>query len=582
VKKSGKVVGRVTTYGDDAPRQVTRPTKIEWLLLVAILAIGAWLRFSHLDLLEFQGDEAFAANLALKCVREGALPSAGLMSSVGVTNPPLFIYLLIPMFAISANPVFASCCIAALGLGAVVVCWWIGRKYHGRLAGLTAAAFFAVSPWAVIYSRKIWAQDFVPVFATATMWAVHALVLGKKSKAVFWAILLPLCVIQIHFSGVALTATVLAILLWLRPKIDWRFAVAGALTAVVLMIPYLQLQSRNGWADFRQAMNAVGGGQQWEQLQGVTTHPVSGYRLPSKENLSYALAIMNAGRIEDVLGVNASPQVGGEIYKLKGISYQKFFFRKAFSMVDTILALQRIAFVAVLVWLAVLAGRGVKKLKVESEAARAAWILVLWFVAPVAVFIVAGLWTYLTYFAILYPMHFLVCGAGAEWLARRLKPAAAYIAVAVLAATNVVFMLDYYQFIEHNGGAQGTFGTALGIKQQAARYLAEQGGEPLHAECVTQLALATAPTQEERTALTRKIGQPRLIELNHEGKPELPQLEWPLLVAQQPAGAGAWPSNTTVVLVDGNREALQPQQWQQLDQFPKTNFGPIKVFFVKQ
>jgi hypothetical protein len=152
----------------------------------------------------------------------------------------------------------------------------------------------------------------------------------------------------------------------------------------------------------------------------------------------------------------------------------------------------------------------------------------------------------------------------------------------VLAAANVVFMLDYYQFVGRNGGAQGTFGTALGIKQQAARYLAEQGGEPLHAECVTQLALATAPTQEERTALARKIGQPRLIELNHEGKPELPQLEWPFLIAQQTAGQGEWPTNTTVVLVDGNREALQPQQWQQLDQFPKTNFGPIKVFFVKQ
>jgi hypothetical protein len=581
VNKSGKVGGCAIVHGDVAPRQVTRPTRTEWLLLVAILAVGAWLRFSHLSLLEFQGDEAFAANLALKCVREGTLPSAGLMSSVGVTNPPLFIYLLIPMFAINANPVFASCCIAALSLAAVAVCWWIGRKYYGPLAGLTAAAFFAVSPWAVIYSRKIWAQDFVPVFATASIWAVHALVLDKRPKAVFWAILLPLCVIQIHFSGVALTATVLAILLWLRPKIDWRFAAAGVLTAVVLMIPYLQLQSRNGWTDFRQAMNTVGSGQQWEQLQGVTTHPVSGYRLPSKENLSYALAIMNAGRIEDVLGISAAPEFDrAQVWAKKPQSPR--YFTAVLRLGDWPLLIQRLAFIAALVWLMIGAVRGVKKLNVQSETARAAWILVLWFVVPVAVFVVAGLWTYLTYFAILYPVHFLVCGAGGEWLARRLKPAATYVAVAVFAAANVVFMLDYYQFIERNGGAQGTFGTALGIKQRAARYLAEQGGEPLRAECVTQLALATASTQDERAALVRKIGQPRLIELNHEGKPELPQLEWPFLVAQQPAGLGAWPSNTTVVLVDGNREALQPQQWQQLDQFPKTNFGPIKVFFVKQ
>ena len=36
------------------------------------------------------------------------------------------------------------------------------------------------------------------------MWAVHALVFGKKPKAIFWCLLLPLCVVQIHFSGVAL------------------------------------------------------------------------------------------------------------------------------------------------------------------------------------------------------------------------------------------------------------------------------------------------------------------------------------------------------------------------------------------
>src|SRR5206468_2749535 len=78
----------------------------EWVGLVLIFGVGAWLRFSHLDLLEFQGDEAYAAQLALQFVKHGQLPTAGLMSSVGVTNPPLFIYLLIPMFAISANPVF--------------------------------------------------------------------------------------------------------------------------------------------------------------------------------------------------------------------------------------------------------------------------------------------------------------------------------------------------------------------------------------------------------------------------------------------------------------------------------------------
>ena len=175
----------VATSGSAGAEPSKRLTRWEWILLALILAVGAWLRFSHLDLLEFQGDEAYAANLALEFVKHGKLPMAGLMSSVGVTNPPLFIYLLIPMFALSANPAVVSCCIAFLALAAVVVCWHVGRKYYGPVAGLAAAAFFAVSPWAVIYSRKIWAQDFVPIFATATMWAVHALVIGQAAEGGF-------------------------------------------------------------------------------------------------------------------------------------------------------------------------------------------------------------------------------------------------------------------------------------------------------------------------------------------------------------------------------------------------------------
>jgi len=51
-------------------------------------------------------------------------------------------------------------------------------------------------------------------------------------------------------------------------------------------------------------------------------------------------------------------------------------------------------------------------------------------VVPVAVFALAGLWTYLTYFAILFPVHFLTCGVAA----RKLKPAATIGIVGALAA----------------------------------------------------------------------------------------------------------------------------------------------------
>jgi hypothetical protein len=188
---------------------------------------------------------------------------------------------------------------------------------------------------------------------------------------------------------------------------------------------------------------------------------------------------------------------------------------------------------------------------------------------------------YLTYFVILYPVHFLVCGAAAEKLAAKQRWLVAA-AVAVLVAGNVVFMLDYYSFVGNNGGAQGTFGSALGYKQTATRFLAGQGGERLRRESELQLALATSRSREERARLAQSLGQPMLLELNHQGQPEMPQMEWPLLITQAPGAETALSTNTAVVLVDRNREALPPELWQRLAAYPATNFGPIWLYFVQR
>ncbi len=297
-----------TVSAQPATRGAQLPSRIEWLILAGIVVVGAWLRFQHPELLEFKSDEAFAANQALEFVRGGKLPTSGLMSSVGVSNPPLFIWLLIPMFFLTSNIAVVCGMISALGLAAVVATWWIGRRYYGSVSGLVAAALFASGPWAVVYSRKIWAQDFVPVLATGTMWAAHSLILGKNPKAIFWLLCLPLCVIQIHYSGFALTASAIVVVVLLRPRIDWRFAVAGVALAIALALPYVIAQQKSGWAEWKR-MSEEGSGRHWEQLpRGMTINPQSGYPFPRRptEAWRHALAIMNAGEIEDILGLSTS------------------------------------------------------------------------------------------------------------------------------------------------------------------------------------------------------------------------------------------------------------------------------------
>jgi len=541
------------------------PATVEWLALAGIVAVGAWLRFQHTELLEFKSDEAFAANQALEFVRAGKLPTAGLMSSVGVSNPPLFIWLLIPMFYLTSNIAVVCGMISTLGLAAVVATWWIGRKYYGSVSGLAAAALFATGPWAVIYSRKIWAQDFVPVLATGAMWAAHSLVLGKNPKAIFWLLCLPLCTIQIHFSGFALTATAIAIVVVLRPRIDWRFAVAGVAVALALAMPYVFEQQKTGWAEWKR-MSEEGSGRRWERLPpGMTINPQSGYPFPRRptEAWRHALAIMNAGEIEDILGLSASEALDpNHIWSSKHSGQNRYFdtcvadCEFTLDARDWLPALQQLAFSIGLLWFGVVAAKSLKQVLrrqvTADDESKGAWILVLWIVVPLLAYLVAGLWTYLSYYVILYPVFFLVLGA----LARRAVPSKILVAgVAIFAVGNIVYMLDVNRYLVQYGGAQGTYGTGLGFKQAAAGYVA-----------------ARADAKE-------LVAQDRLLQMDQWQRAEPAQLDLPFLAMLHGSGHEL-ATNQLMLIIDDNRTSYDAGRVNFGGD--GTNCGPMHVYIISR
>jgi hypothetical protein len=544
----------------------------EWAGLVLLVAVGAWLRFSHLGLIEFKGDEAMAAELALRFVRDGVLPKAGLMSSVGVTNPPMFIYLLIPMFAISSDPQVITCLLALQGLAAVVLCWHVGRRYIGPVAGLAAAALFSVSPWAVIYSRKIWAIDVEPLWMVLLLWSVLSVIIDKKAKAIFWVALLCLCLCQNHYAGVALTGAVLGMLVVLRPRCDWRWATAGVVIAVVVGLPYVQFQRENNWRDFQQILHTVGG-QKFQIPPGVTIHPLSGQRVPRREHWVHALAIMNAGEVEDVLGLSASSKVDPHHIWEKKIGGSKPYFDDNLTWGEWLLVVQRMLYIVGLAYLGVRAARAIQRTRTfpyfevgEDTEARIGLILVAWVAGTLAVFYVARLWTLLLYYVILYPTHYWVVGILVRDALRKAQAVGARVLIvgglALILAGNLVYMQDVYRFLTVHGGAFGTYGSGLAYKRQAARFLLEN------------------------TDVAEMQAEQRLGQMDQFGRLEPPQEDLPYLLrldSQRPVRTSATiPTNVVVVLVDDNRSYFTPEQWGQLTGLPQTNFGPIRLFFARR
>ena len=103
-----------------------------------------------------------------------------------------------------------------------------------RGGALAAALLFAVAPWAVIESRKIWAQDLLPFFTILFfIFAFSWLREGRWRHALAMAVTLSI-LNQVHYSSVALWP-ILLFLIWRRRSVRAlkQLAVGAALYAVL-------------------------------------------------------------------------------------------------------------------------------------------------------------------------------------------------------------------------------------------------------------------------------------------------------------------------------------------------------------
>jgi 4-amino-4-deoxy-L-arabinose transferase-like glycosyltransferase len=442
-------------------------TSNHWWLL-AIIAVAAYLRVSHIGLLEFKADEANAVVLAVKMIRGEAFPSVGLTYSVGVRQAPLYIYLLAPFFALSRSPAAFTIGWGLISTAAVGFCYWIGRQFFNEKIGLMAAALFAVSPWAVIYSRKIWPQDFLPVFCTALLWMWYKFLIEEKRRYLLGIVLLSVAAWQAH-----LTATNLIVMggvLWLvcRYPLNWKQIGIGLGVNLVLLLPYINFQMQQNWEDFRRASSVVEASNQAQvyTVQGI--HPQWGFPLPSRDYFGYVLSTVSGGQMEDILGLSTADFAAQD-----GAS-------------KTLIALMKLLFVFAFVAAGVTVIRRAKASPrfpyFDLSPSHRLTVLWLWVLTPVVFFGLVGLRTYLSYFALLFPATALLIAwaidAGQQFFRSRgaigkVVVPALWVVFALVVVGQFAYVQKLYGFLEEQGGARGTYGVIYKHKVDLCKRIAE-------------------------------------------------------------------------------------------------------------
>lgn len=237
-----------------------RRVRIAWELAALFFVVGAaaFLRMGYPGVVEFKRDEAALSLVALDFLRTGNLPLLGIVSSVGIPNAPFNAYIMAIPYAFSSSPIVATQFIGLMNVGAVALAYGFLRRYTGLFPALLAGFAFAVSPWAVIFSRKIWAQDMLPLFIMAVLVSgIYGFVHGRRWGQMAF---LPLLVItgQIHY-GAFVIGPVVVYLLWhgrhyLTRAFWWSILLAG-----LPLVPYALGLIRADLFNLDVLRNALGG-----------------------------------------------------------------------------------------------------------------------------------------------------------------------------------------------------------------------------------------------------------------------------------------------------------------------------------
>lgn len=408
-------------------------SRAEGVALVLILALAALLRIGWPGLTEFKQDEAQLYGLALDLVELKALPLRGITSSVGLPNAPVSVYLFaIPLVAWK-SPLAATIFVGALNTASVGLAYLMARRYWGCPAAVVGALLYAAAPWAVIYSRKIWAQDLLPMFVTGYMFAgLLAFVEGRRRWMLAHLALLAI-IIEIHFSGLALAPLTLALSIFYRRRVDWRFVAGGVGLAALTALPVL--------------FYALGRRAEWTIFAGLIAQLLARKAEFSADSFTLPAMLIQGADVHSLAGPSA--------YRAFDATVPDFHW---LLLVGLLAALAGLCLVLWRMWVC----------RAQSRAAEvdAGLVMGLWFILPSLFFFWHSTPVFPHYFIILFPAPFLLAGLAAAVLLARWRWL--WLAPLALAASQVWIVLALLRFV----GAQATpggFGTPLGIMLRTAQ-----------------------------------------------------------------------------------------------------------------
>jgi 4-amino-4-deoxy-L-arabinose transferase-like glycosyltransferase len=405
-----------------------RAQRLTWATAGAgvVVALAAWLRLRHLGLAEYNDDQAIALRIA-RDILHGGLRTTGLTSSSGAANPPLYVYMVAAVASIRSGLIFATQSVAVLSALAVALTYVLVRRRFGDVTALVTTAFFATAPWAVLYGRHLWQQDYLPLVTVLLLWSLFVVLERDRTWLAVFVPVLFVVAFQLNLSSVALIIPVVALLAYRARDVHWGAVAVGTLIGVLSLGTWLAHNARHGFRDF--SMIAGNGRGHGGTAGGGTVEAVlQTIHLASAEGWTFVTGAQHQEGAAWVLG------------RAAGI----------------------VVLVLLLIGLVTSIARVVRDGRhPELDTARRA-LLVVWLVGLPLSYVTSsrsGVGPH--YLIVTYPVSFLLAALGLAdvvSLARRRSVGISIAVAAAVTACFVAFTLSFQSFVSEHGGTAGTYG----------------------------------------------------------------------------------------------------------------------------
>lgn len=392
------------------------------LIFSIIFLFSLAFRVANLDLIEFKTDEAVNLLLSARPALYHTLPPGGTVSSIGILNPPLFNYLLAPLTFFTLDPKIFSFLIGSLNSIAIAFFYLIVKKYYGQITAFTSSTLFAFSPWAILYSRKIWTQDLLIPFFILMFYSLHK-IYEKKQR--FWILFASssLFLIQLHQTSIFFIGLISFFMFFQKVKLNLKYLLIGGVLGIIPLLPYLNYETKNGYPDFKALSSS-------EQ------------RLSSKRSLELffrPLQITSQGNFSFILGADLDTFV--KKFPLVDILRRIFYFEYIFVIVGSLIFLKKF-----------------RTFRIFPYS-----VLIL----P-AIYFLLKIDPFMHYYIIILPFLFLFLGATFEFLFKtnKLIKSLSLLLFLSLVISSLAFNFTFFKLLGDKGHFRGDYGDSLKASQK--------------------------------------------------------------------------------------------------------------------